>query len=294
MSDSNEEKITFSRRHTHMIACDSDGCVFDVMDLKHKECFCPAFIKHFQLQRCARQARAIWEFVNLYSRTRGSNRFKAVGLALDFLATHPELKTTNVSQLNFDQIKNFLSSAKALGEPALARACDETRDPALLAMLAWTREVNQAVSDMCQGLGPFPGVHEALEHATQFADIVVVSQAPRATLLTEWTHAQLTPKTAFVAGQEFGSKAGQIRQAHQDRYSAEQILVLGDAPGDQEAAKAVGANFFPITPGKETESWQRLITEGLPRFRQGQFDAAYQNQLNADFDQALPSMPPWL
>ena len=28
------------------IGLDSDGCVFDSMDIKHKECFCPAFIDH--------------------------------------------------------------------------------------------------------------------------------------------------------------------------------------------------------------------------------------------------------
>ena len=28
---------------------DSDGCAFDTMEVKHKECFIPAFIKHFGL-----------------------------------------------------------------------------------------------------------------------------------------------------------------------------------------------------------------------------------------------------
>ena len=60
------------------IGIDSDGCVFDTMEIKQKECFCPMFIKHFQLQRISKYARETWEFVNLYSKTRGVNRFKAI------------------------------------------------------------------------------------------------------------------------------------------------------------------------------------------------------------------------
>jgi hypothetical protein len=60
------------------IGIDSDGCVFDTMEIKQKECFCPAFIKHFDLQKISKYARETWEFVNLYSTTRGCNRFLAV------------------------------------------------------------------------------------------------------------------------------------------------------------------------------------------------------------------------
>ncbi|OAM90082.1 hypothetical protein AW736_09895 [Termitidicoccus mucosus] len=289
-----DKKISFIKRHAHMVACDSDGCVFDVMDLKHKECFCPAFIKHFRLQRCARQAREVWEFVNLYSRTRGCNRFKAAGLALEFLAAHPDVRALDMHFMDFGALRHFVAATDALGEPALARAVEETDDPALRAMLDWTREVNAAVAAMCQGLGPFAGAAGALRTVSAQADLVVVSQAPRATLIGEWTHAGLDSGAAFIAGQEFGSKAAQIRQAMEGRYTAEQVLVLGDAPGDQEAAESVGARFFPITPGDETASWRSFAGEGFPRFLSGGFGVTYQHELNASFSAALPSSPPWL
>lgn len=286
--------FSYAARHGRMIACDSDGCVFDVMDLKHQECFCPAFIKHFGLQRCARQAREAWEFVNLHGRARGSNRFKAVGLALDLLLARPEVRALGMEFMDFGALRAFLAGADALGEPALARACEETGDAALRAMLAWTREVNVAVAAMCRGLGPFPGAGEGLRRAATDADVVVVSQAPRETLLGEWTHAGLTAHTVFVAGQEYGGKAAQIRRAMEGRYPAERILVLGDAPGDQEAARATGAWFFPIMPGDEIESWRRFAEEALPRFLRGEFDAPYQAELDAGFDAALPATPGWL
>jgi Predicted phosphatases len=286
--------LSFAAKHDAMIACDSDGCVFDVMDLKHRECFCPAFIKHFRLQRCARQARDVWEFVNLQSRTRGSNRFAALGLALKLLAEHPEVRGRGIAFMDFSALNHFLATSPSLGEPALAQACAATDDPALHAALAWTREVNAAVAAMCKGLGPFPGVDDALRRASAGADIVVVSQAPRATLLDEWTHAGLTAHTALVAGQEFGSKAAQIREAAKGRYAPQRILVVGDAPGDQEAARAVGARFFPIIPGDEIASWRRFVDEAYPRFECGSFDDAYQAELDSRFDAALPSSPPWM
>ena len=58
------------------IGIDSDGCVFDSMEIKHKECFVPMFVKHNGLQAVSKYARQVWEFVHLYSKTRGTNRFQ--------------------------------------------------------------------------------------------------------------------------------------------------------------------------------------------------------------------------
>ena len=50
-----------------LVCIDSDGCVFDTMEIKHKECFCPAYIEHFGLQAVSNYARDAWDFANLYS-----------------------------------------------------------------------------------------------------------------------------------------------------------------------------------------------------------------------------------
>jgi len=71
------------------------------------------------------------------------------------------------------------------------------------------------------------------------------------------------------------------------------MLMLGDAPGDRRAAEANGALFYPIIPGKETESWKRLVEEALPKFFEKTFAGSYQKELMVKFDQALPSKPPW-
>ena len=37
-------------QHDFLVGIDSDGCAFDTMELKHKECFIPNIIKFYQLQ----------------------------------------------------------------------------------------------------------------------------------------------------------------------------------------------------------------------------------------------------
>ena len=57
------------------VGVDSDGCAFDTMELKHKECFIPNTIKYYNLQSVSKYAREAAEFVNLYSKSRAINRF---------------------------------------------------------------------------------------------------------------------------------------------------------------------------------------------------------------------------
>ena len=50
-----------------LVCIDSDGCAFDTMEIKHKECFCPSYINYFGLQAVSKYARDAWDFANLYS-----------------------------------------------------------------------------------------------------------------------------------------------------------------------------------------------------------------------------------
>ena len=48
------------------------------------------------------------------------------------------------------------------------------------------------------------------------------------------------------------------------------------------AAQHADALFYPILVGKEKTSWERLVSEALPRFLAGTFAGAYQEQLLAE------------
>ena len=69
--------------------------------------------------------------------------------------------------------------------------------------------------------------------------------------------------------------------------------MIGDAPGDYQAAQANEALFFPINPGAEDASWRRFCEEGIDKFLSGTFAGDYQQQLLDEFDAYLPSRPPW-
>jgi len=60
--------VEMAVEHAFFVGIDSDGCVFDTMEIKHKECFTPNIIKHWGLQAVSKYAREAAEFVNLYLR----------------------------------------------------------------------------------------------------------------------------------------------------------------------------------------------------------------------------------
>jgi hypothetical protein len=69
--------------------------------------------------------------------------------------------------------------------------------------------------------------------------------------------------------------------------------MIGDAPGDLQAARANGALFYPVVPGAEEQSWEQLHNQALERFHQGNYAGAYEDKLVQDFLKKLPSTPPW-
>ena len=66
-------------------------------------------------------------------------------------------------------------------------------------------------------------------------------------------------------------------------YEKEFTLMVGDAPGDLDAAEKNGVFFFPILVNHEKESWDELISEGLTRLANGSFAGEYQDTLKAKF-----------
>lgn len=54
--------IDFTPKHDYLVGIDSDGCAFDTMELKHKECFIPNIINYWGLQGVSKYAREAAEF----------------------------------------------------------------------------------------------------------------------------------------------------------------------------------------------------------------------------------------
>ena len=75
----------FPKQNEFFVGIDSDGCAFDTMEVKHKECFIPNIIMSYDLAAISKYAREAAEFVNLYSQWRGINRFPALVMTFDLL-----------------------------------------------------------------------------------------------------------------------------------------------------------------------------------------------------------------
>ena len=273
------------------VGIDSDGCVFDSMELKHKECFIPAFINHYDLQGVSKYARETSEFVNLYSQSRGCNRFLGLVEQLDWLRRRPEVQERGVKVPTLTGLINWVEQETKLGNPTLAKIVEATGDPDLTDALKWSREVNEAIEAMVRGVPPFPLVKKCLERFAEYADMLVVSATPNATLEAEWEEHGMRKFVRAICGQESGNKKETLVVAKQ--YEENKSLMLGDAPGDYKAAVANNCLFFPINPGNEEASWQQLDAEGIDHFLNGTFAGEYQQQLLDEFNKYLPAKPPW-
>ncbi len=285
--------VEMQPRHKFFVGIDSDGCAFDTMEIKHKECFCPNTIKHWDLQPVSKYAREAVEFVNLYSKWRGINRWPALVMVFDLLRERPEVQARKVEVTQAPKLREFMKSGKPLSNDGLKAYMAEHPDPELDRAMAWTKGVNAAIADMVHGVPPFPYVRESLELLQKQADVVVVSATPGEALTREWEEHDIARYARVIAGQEMGTKKQHLALAAKGKYPSDRILMIGDAPGDMEAARANGALFFPINPGHEERSWERFCKEGLGKFFAGEFAGSYESGLIAEFEKLLPGVPPW-
>jgi phosphoglycolate phosphatase-like HAD superfamily hydrolase len=292
MSDPAQVLRDFRPSKEFFIGIDSDGCVFDSMEIKHKECFTPMFIKHFGLQAVSKYAREVWEFVNLYSKTRGANRFPALVRVLNLLRERPQVQARGVKVADSAAVEEWIARETKLGNATLAAEV-KNGNQRLAQVKLWSDAVNRAIEDIVHGVPPFPLFRESLQRMGARADTMVISQTPADALEREWLEHEIRGGVAIIAGQEMGTKTEHLRFAAKDKYAPEKILMIGDAPGDYKAAKSNGALFYPVVPGNEERSWERFHGEALARFFAGNYRGAYEDGLVKEFETSLPENPPW-
>lgn len=293
MADAAQPLHDFKKTRDFLVCIDSDGCAFDTMEIKHKECFCPNIIKHWGLQAVSKYAREAAEFVNLYSKFRGVNRWPALIKVFELLEERPEVQRRGIAIPKVPSLRKWMESTTKLGNPELKKAAEETGDPELAKALAWSEGVNATIEEMVHGVAPFPYIRESLDALMEKADMLVVSQTPCETLEREWNEHDLAKYVKVIAGQEMGTKSEHIKLANKGQFEPTSILMIGDAPGDRKAAVANDALFFPINPGGEEESWRRFSEESMGKFLDGTYAGEYAEKLNDEFEKCLPELPPW-
>jgi phosphoglycolate phosphatase-like HAD superfamily hydrolase len=283
----------FRKTTDFFVGIDSDGCAFDTMEVKHKECFIPNIVRFFRLAAISKYVREAAEFVNLYSRWRGVNRFPALTSTMDLLAERAEVARRGFVVPRLPGLKRWIERETRLSNPALRAEVAATNDPDLAIAYEWSEACNRTIAELVREVPPFPFVRESLETMAGRADVMVVSATPGEALNREWEEHGLKQFVALIAGQELGSKREHLALATSGRYDRQKVLMVGDAPGDRAAAEANGSLFYPIDPGHEDESWQRFYEEALPRFFAGTYAGDYMARQVARFEALLPEKPPW-
>lgn len=297
MSDTIPERARvlrdFQPTKRFFVGIDSDGCAMDAMDIKHQECFTPAYIKYFDLQAASTLVRETALFVNLHSTTRGQNRWVALARLFELLRQRPEVLERGVVIPDGVELQRFLDSGYPRSDRGIADFAAAHPSQEIERCIAWGKGVNELVAWMVHGCAPFPGVREALVAMQDDVDCMTVSATPMAALDREWHEHDLARYMRIIAGQEMGSKAEHVRWAAKGKYADDHIMLIGDAPGDRDSAFSEGVLFYPILPGREAESWRRFRAEALPRFLDGTYRGAYLDRLVAEYQQLLPDRPGW-
>jgi phosphoglycolate phosphatase-like HAD superfamily hydrolase len=280
-------------KHNYFIGIDSDGCVFDSMEVKQKEFFIPAALRYFNLFAVSKVVRETWEFVNLYSSFRGGNRFPAMVKVFELLSEREEIKEAGIKLPDLSTLKEWIKTETKLGNATLRKYYEKTNDKSLETVVRWSETVNREIGEWLHDIPPFHHAKAAMEKIAAMADIIVVSQTPLEALEREWLENDLKRFVRVIAAQEHGTKAEHIALAAKGKYPDNKILMIGDAFGDLSAARKNGVLFYPVIPGNEDRSWERLINEGLDKFLNGTYSDTYEESLIIEFRKCLPDTPPW-
>ena len=266
-----------------LICVDSDGCAMDTMDIKHIRCFGPCMVEEWGLQQWQDEILYRWNEVNLYTMTRGINRFKGLSVALT------EVNTRFCPIEGVQALAYWAEHSDELSNDALMRQIDAQPNQSIFQKaLNWSNAVNTNIKALPESeIKPFIGVKDALAFAHQKADVAIVSSANLGAVLDEWEKYGLLEHTDIVLAQNAGSKAYCIGELLKKGYDPDKVLMCGDAPGDLKAAEVNGVFYYPILVRNEKDSWQEFIAQGFDRLVNGSYSGQYQDKKEKQFIENL-------
>lgn len=265
---------SFQRKHDYLVCVDSDGCVMDTMNCKHFHCFGPCMVAQWQLEDWQEPILKRWNEINLFTMTRGINRFKGLAMALT------EINAIYKPIPGVEALAHWAETAPALSNDGVAAAAEDAADPEAAEIfrkaLSWSKAVNAAIVRLPEEEKvPYSGAREGLAAAHSFADVAMVSSANRDAVEDEWGKFGLLEHTDIVLAQDVGSKAACIQAMLKFGYDPDKVLMIGDAPGDCDAAERNGVHFYPILVNQERESWAEAAGTAYEKLRSGEY-AAYE------------------
>ena len=261
---------SFVKKHDYLVCVDSDGCAMDTMNCKHIHCFGPCMVTEWGLEAWQDAILKRWNDINLFLMTRGINRFKGLAMALG------EINEKYTKIIGIDALQHWADTAPALSNDGAAKAAAAAEDAdaklVLTKALNWSKAVNAAIVELDESLKvPYAGAKEGLAAAHLFADVAMVSSANRDAVEEEWGKFGLLDHTDIVLAQDVGSKAACIKEMLKFGYDPDKVVMVGDAPGDCDAAEKNGVHYYPILVNHEKESWDEAIAVAFGKLQSGEY-----------------------
>lgn len=260
------------KKNKFLICIDSDGCAIDSMTVKHEKAFGPALVEIWDVPDDKKEAvLKEWNNINLYTMTRGINRFQGW---VTILNMYPEY----VEEEQINKLKIWVETTNALSHESLKKEYAQSGLEIMEKALAWSDKVNEMISQLPLA-EPFVGVKETMELIKSKADIAVVSSANKLAIEEEWKMSGLYDLVDYFFAQDDGTKSECIKKLLVSGYDNERTIMVGDAVGDYKAARTNQVWFYPILSSKESESWFELKKNYLCEFLSGNFNIELQNNL---------------
>ena len=268
----------FKKKKDFLICVDSDGCAMDPMDIKHFQCFGPCMVEEWGLKQWAEPILTRWNDINLYTMTRGINRFKGLAMALR------EIDGQYTRIAGIDELEQWADSAPALSNDGLKVAIEAGGSEVLSKALNWSDKVNNRINALpFDAKKPFEGVLEGLKYAHSMADIAIVSSANLQAVEEEWTLYGLLDHVDILLAQNVGNKAYCIQDLLKKGYDQDKVIMTGDAPGDLEAARSNNVFYYPILVRHEGESWKEFRETAVDKLADSTYGGDYQQKKIAAF-----------
>ena len=268
----------YEKKKDFLICVDSDGCAMDTMDIKHIRCFGPCMVEEWGLEEWGEEILTRWNDINLYTMTRGINRFK--GLAMALLEINE--KYTKIEDV--EVLAKWVEESNELSNNALTRAMESNDSIALKKALSWSNKVNASINEIpFEEKTPFEGVKEGLAFAHEVADVAIVSSANLQAVVEEWELYGLLDHVDIILSQNVGSKAYCIQEMLKKGYDKDKVMMTGDAPGDYDAAKKNGVFYYPILVRHEKESWEEFKETAVNQLLDGKYEGEYQEAKVEEF-----------
>ena len=268
----------YVKKKEYLLCVDSDGCAMDTMDIKHFKCFGPCMVEEWGLEEWKEEILNRWNEINLYTMTRGINRFKGLAMALNEIND----KYTKIEDIEL--LCKWAEESNELSNTSVSRAYESSGSVVFQKALSWSQKVNEAINALPFDVKkPFEGVKEALEYAHQYVDIAIVSSANYEAVVEEWELYGLLEHVDIIMSQNVGSKAFCINEMLKKGYDKDKVLMTGDAPGDFDAAKKNDVFYYPILVRHEKESWEEFISTSVLKLVNGEYSGEYQKQKIEEF-----------